>query len=631
MRALWVLVVVCLWPSLAHAGAPSSEQLRAKLQETQRVLALKDPPVACTKLNALWFELPSKLDGADPLFETWISIRARLYERRRVVRCLTTGRPETAPPTPTDEFSNYQALLKRVEGRRPSCPVREKCPDLQLQEAELGRQAAHLLRVLPPASKETLEIEQSLSVVFGAGLDNQSLIQLLQGRRLSDDERRLLDDQLLAQDPRAAANVLGLLKALRDKPLAEADAAELVQAASALLSKGRYDAARLARLTKILVLLNDPEQSTKLTRMLALITQRYEVLAPQAQAAAKELAKAQPEAKVIADFFNSIDPVVLAQVERDVNAASSSRRAPVAPNAYAAASSPLFFHVDEGLKASCPALNAESGEISAFPGQQFLLKIVTTLNYRGGPKSGIRPLVEVQDSAAFTTLRDNMAQVVKQGTRAEACQHARVTGTSDYRPPYEQVCVPPFPAVLMFELKPAADLDGLEVEGWWWSDTESARHQLPSMKPMASCGRDEGTQGFIAAGAIASRISVFKLTPPEDAPQPPRVVVSRGSPWLAAPFAGAPYLVDSRSAAWPKWAFSIVDGSLMAGAVTASALSVQYRNDYANGSKSSLTPANQALDTALIFAGGAIVTRLVSGAVFELLPSAWQKKNQEQR
>jgi hypothetical protein len=69
---------------------------------------------------------------------------------------------------------------------------------------------------------------------------------------------------------------------------------------------------------------------------------------------------------------------------------------------------------------------------------------------------------------------------------------------------------------------------------------------------------------------------------------------------------------------------SALDGALLAGAVTAAALAVEYRNDAAAGG-GSLSAANGALAASIGCASALVLTRLAAGLVYRHWPRLWMR------
>jgi hypothetical protein len=620
-----------LFSSVASAADPPPDEVLAACSTVQQAMARKDPPVTgCGDLNTLWFSLPVSLDVNNPLRPRCDSVRARLLERRRFHKCLVRGPGESPTPTPQQELNNYRTLRASVEAQRTACMDRKECPKLREDEQELGRLAAHLLRVLPPSSPEGLEIEGSLSVVFGAGIDNQELIHLLQTRRLSDQEQALLYERLVSKDPKAAAKVLGFLKALKDQELTDVQAAEIVKAATDIVGGRKFDPSYLARLTEVAAMLNDHNHIARLRQMLELLGERYgnsEGLKTKTTKALEELRQASPDPTLIAEAFNGLDPVILAQLEREVSVSNLTTQ-PADPKEYAANTSPVLVYGREALLATrCaagPSSNAESGPMpERAPGDAFLAKVVRTLNFTHGPKSGFRPfLATPEGKEVLSTLKRSIGRITRLPNEAPECNRTKPVSDERLGAIYDQLCAPPYPAVFLFEMSLS---DGVvTVSGTWWEG--SVPQAMNPISFHADCSEHEELAGLRTAQNLAERISLFK---DHEARKHPREAhggqPTTASPWLAAAFAGAPYIADSRSATAPKWIFSILDGGLIAGSVGSTALAFKYRNDYSAGRKSSLDPANTAMNAALILAGGALVTRVVSGVLHEAWPAAWQR------
>lgn len=98
-------------------------------------------------------------------------------------------------------------------------------------------------------------------------------------------------------------------------------------------------------------------------------------------------------------------------------------------------------------------------------------------------------------------------------------------------------------------------------------------------------------------------------------PLGPRVQTS--SPWLAAGFSGAPYLIDSRATKLARVVPTAVDALLLVGAGISFSFAVHHRNEYASGDSGTLEPADAWLNVGLGLTGALIVTRLVSGVIYD--------------
>jgi hypothetical protein len=156
------------------------------------------------------------------------------------------------------------------------------------------------------------------------------------------------------------------------------------------------------------------------------------------------------------------------------------------------------------------------------------------------------------------------------------------------------------------------------VSGEWWARGISNYHtdNLPETS-LESCDPVP-----IAIGArLASETALAQLPKaifhPGPACEPP-IPPHRPSAWLAAAFAGAPFLADPNAGLAGKITFTGLDAGLLGGAIYFAGAAVHHKNQQAAGVTASRDRANDDLHLAIYFLGGTIAVRAVAGLVYWL-------------
>jgi hypothetical protein len=623
-RALGLILLGSLVSRHVH-GQPTDE---AAIQA-----ALDDPHASCSKLVPFWQALSH--EQSPSAFHK--ALLQRLQDR--MVRLSCFGRPGKGdaivkPRTNAKRLADYQEQLAELEQRRAECKNLADCPDLVPREIEVGRCAANLVCRLPKDSSESEKVKKTLGVAFGSDLSAHALVNLVKSRALSEDELSTLFDLILAADSDLAAKAKRLLNRLNNEQLSDDQATDLLDEVLRLHAKHGAATVDVLRRAEVVNSLRDPKKRKVLGRVLDIIQERYPQMGANAQRVRSDIEKSAMSERLTEEefavrFFASVDPVVLEQINKEVRLTNAQLRKLDTQTGYSMAQSPVL----AAFGGSAAPANA-----TCLAGREFVQKFVESLHYRGGPSSGLLPPVEVTDTEALKTQIPEILRAARTDDASVCAAYKLACKTdgpaaacTDAMTPYAGLCSPPFPGVFLLELS-SRDDGWMIATGVWWERMAAGGFTTGPIATIRfhGCDKvDEDTAAFQTASSLVRQVSLFKKGPCVGAGQAclggSGSKPAKSSGWYAAAFSGIPYMLDAKATSTSRLVPSILDGVFLVGTATFAGLSLKYRDDYSNGRVNTLDAANNTLTLSYAFAGGLLLTRILSGVLYETAPSAWQK------
>lgn len=508
-------------------------------------------------------------------------------------RCLRRN-----PPRPIETEVVFEVLRAGLD----EC-LEERCREVNELRAELARASVAHLRVVGPFSSKGMRIQRAL---IALGSTNE-LIALLEERGLDDRQARKLIQ--IALTGGRARDALGEI-ADRLAGLNEAPSTEILQIfdqAIRLDEQNKGDPDKLRLRLQLAEVLGDETARNQLVNAAKAISKEHPDLREMAARALQELTKDRSAMNrdVVISFLAALSPLVISQyqvlADRALVYPGSERDADRDVGMF-----PIFF-IRDATPESSTTCDTE---------RQLLRHFGRLIHFNFGPKSGVSPPMEVtsregvEEREVPERLRDLLS-----GEHVNFDRVRRSWPCSARR----GLCSWPVEGAYLFRFRQEPH-GKLGVSARWW-----ARATLPTSEKV-----DEGElkldQRVVpcdelsiaqAASALALKASTEVATLKQS--PPPAIFQSRrtGSPWSAALFAGAPFLLDDRASTASRVIPSALDGMFLVGAGGCAALAVKLRNDYAHSTRAtkSLAPANHAADAAIGLAAGLILTRITSGLV----------------
>ena len=491
------------------------------------------------------------------------------------------GAPGSRAPSCEEMFGSFTALADEVQSRQRLETRLDVAPGAADLERELMWNAAATLSACPAGSREDVEIRRRLSTLIwpGAVVEVANvLLQRLKAGAFTLDE---LEDRLAlvktcsdaTVDPEICGEIAGQLKA-RSDALALARAVELLRQHPELLSNSLGAPGDVeGKLLEFFQLLDAVLQRDKGRVPPPAPTMPYRLLV---------LSQDPP-------YYVGAPSTELSQ-----RATPTWAYAPLAPSV-------AGFRSDR----RCTVGDLRAAYVGFFRNR---------LGDHGLVVDDEMILEKEDEAAVQRRLPDLIASgtippLVLEGQEKDGCQK------------YGALCNAPYAGVFLLRFGRAAADGALQVSGGWWArDCGTVRSgEVPgaSLPPPPPCDTVHAElSAHHAAGETYAKLPSGICGLSSEDVMRRQQKPSKPSPWLAAAFAGAPFLADPRATATAKVVPTVLDGALMAGAITSAALAVKYRNDYSSGRLGSVGPANGALTAGAAFLGGIVLTRLASGAVY---------------
>jgi len=188
----------------------------------------------------------------------------------------------------------------------------------------------------------------------------------------------------------------------------------------------------------------------------------------------------------------------------------------------------------------------------------------------------------------------------------------------------------PLAGVVAIEFKNAGN--GIELQISWRLRRE-AREIDKGDETQSLDEQKQAGQAFAIVQAITKKASLLRRfadvvvdmekptvppppPPPPPPPLPPPLPRYRPSPFLAAGFAGAPYLADPKAGPSGKIVFSAADAGLLGAAGFFTGAAIHQRNQAAAGVSASYGRANDDLHHAMWCLAGVVMVRAVAGLIY---------------
>lgn len=573
-----------------------------------RAATALDASPDCAQLNAVWRELqrPEAVPASERARAD--SLRARLISRRREHKCLTGG---VGGGVQVNAWDAYRNLLAVVKAGQAACLKVETCPQLVADQDELVRVTLVNIRELPPRDPRRLALEKDLAVVFTSVVPFESLIKRL-GTAPSKDKEAFLDaavDLFVREGYRKPGleRIGRIVSKVEANQVAPGDVEKVLDAAVALYLKSGGEQLEIEKRLLMAPLLTQPEGRQVLEEGLRQLARRHPYLKVDAHYAEAErgLSAGLPPEQLLRSFLQLLDRGLFNELEFAIREAQHQ---PV-PQEIDELAIVLFF--------AKPASDPDSSRFVSTLTRSFFQRTA------GSVPAAVRPFQEVpsQDVATLKewapiALRVNTTRN-DAPTRREASQRLGDFCRQNRGGWARRLCTGPYSYAILVDFKEEGQTLSPGFQCWAGRDGDEVMETF-SDHPLARDARDPDIE---SSGTVLAAESLHRcrLPAPPPPPPPPRA----GEAWIAGLFAGAPYIVDSRSKNWPAVLFSTLDAGFLTAGVAGLGLSVYYRNEYSQGGTSSLDRANTSLVVGMACLGGAVLTRVVAGLLYRYSPKMW--------